>query len=333
MGSILAPAANLVRFAADLHNRTVLFRVGNWIFTTYGVFTAAAYTVAIAIALWFDAATGQSVGAKLQLYALIVLPAVLVGCRAFSVLLEWRELFRRPVSTLIKPGYMYHGGVFGGAVALYLFAEAFGSSTLLTLDALALALPMGEAICRLGCMVYGCCWGRPTGGPLGIRYTSPDSKVVRCRPELRGVAIHPVQLYAAIAHVGLFAVIASLVPTRPFDGALIAAYLILHPLLRLVLEWFRSDDRGTLGRVSHTQIYTGLMFVAGWALVGVAPDTLTPFRHVGVRAVLQAPHVLQGLALVAVVCCAAYGVHYRRVGAWIASARKPAPRAAEKADA
>ena len=44
-----------------------------------------------------------------------VLPAaVLVGLRAFSVMLEWRELFRRPLATLVKPGYMLHGGIAGG---------------------------------------------------------------------------------------------------------------------------------------------------------------------------------------------------------------------------
>lgn len=318
MNPVLAPATHLARFAAGFHNKTVLFRAGDWIFTTYGLFTAAAYTTAIAIALWFDAITGQALEAKLQLYALIVLPAVLVGCRAFSVLLEWRDLFRRPIRTLVKPGYMYHGGVFGGAVALWLFAESFGSSVLLTLDALALALPMGEAICRLGCMVYGCCWGRKTNSRFGIRYTNPDSKVIRCRPDLAGVKIHAVQLYAAIGHVVLFAGMMALLPYRAFDGMLVVAYLVLHPMLRLLMEYFRSDDRGTVGKLSHTQVYTGLMFFSGLAIAAFAPRTVTPaVTDVTLLQVLDAPFVGPGLALVALVCMGAYGIHYRSVGTWL----------------
>ena len=74
------------------------------------------------------------------------------------------------------------------------------------LDASCFCLPLGEAVARVGCHVYGCCWGRPTGTARGLCYHSPDAKVVRCKPHLRGVPLHPAQLYGALSSAVLFAV-------------------------------------------------------------------------------------------------------------------------------
>ena len=103
---------------------------------------------------------------------------------------------------------------------------------------------LGEAICRLGCYVYGCCWGRPTDSRFGVAYTSPHSKVIRFRPELQGVKIHPTQLYALTAHLIQFTIFYALLPFKVFDGMFAALYLITHPLIRFALERFRQDDRG-----------------------------------------------------------------------------------------
>src|SRR5690606_16319278 len=125
------------------------------------------------------------------------------------------------------------------------------------LDAPALALPLGEAIARLGCYVYGCCWGRPTTSRFGIRYTSPEAKVCRCAPHLHNVKIHPAQLYALVVYLGLFVIMYASLPYMPFDGALAGGYLISHALIRYSLEYFRQDDRGRLwGPLTHTNLYS-----------------------------------------------------------------------------
>ena len=125
-------------FLHTLHDRTILFRAGDWIYTTYGVFVGLAFFLGVSVALWHDAAAGLSVPTQAMFYLLLLVPLVLVGARGFSILLEWRELFRHPLQTIVKPGYMLHGGVLGGAVAILLYAGLTGNSTLLLLDAAAL---------------------------------------------------------------------------------------------------------------------------------------------------------------------------------------------------
>lgn len=309
------------RWILDFHNRTILFRVGNWIFTTYAFLAAAAFATGFTVSLWYDAMVGLDLVLYAKLYLFMVVPAVLVGLRSFSIMLEWRELFRRPLQTLIKPGYMLHGGIAGGLIALWGMSMLTGTPVLRLLDAPALAMPLGEAIARLGCYVYGCCWGRPTTSWFGVRYTSPHAKVVRCAPHLMNVKIHPAQLYALVVYLGMFAVFYAALPFLPFDGFLAGAYLIVHSIIRYSLEFFRQDDRGKLwGKITHTNLYSAVMvgmglvcLMAGWASGAHVPVDTT----VRLIDVVLNPAVAPWIAMYALVFGFAYGVHYGKVGSWL----------------
>jgi phosphatidylglycerol---prolipoprotein diacylglyceryl transferase len=319
-----APAPGLLRrWILDFHNRTILFRVGNWIFTTYAFLAGAAFAVGFAGSLWYNAMLGLDVLLIAQLYLFLVVPAVLVGLRVFSIMLEWRDLFKRPLATIIKPGYMLHGGIAGGTIGLFAVSSITGVPLLRLLDAPALALPLGEAIARLGCYVYGCCWGRPTSSRFGVRYTSSDAKVVRCAPHLHNVKIHPAQLYALVIYLAMFAVFYAALPYLPFDGALTGMYLIFHSVIRYTLEYFRQDDRGKLwGKLTHTNLYSALMVLGGVICLGygalysanIAPDMSVRFVHVVTNS-----SIMPWIALYGLVFGFAYGVHYRKVGSWIAA--------------
>lgn len=305
----------------DFHNRTVLFRVGNWIFTTYAFLAAAAFATGFSVSLWYDAMAGLDAVYIAKLYLFIVVPAVLVGLRTFSVLLEWRELFRRPLQTLIKPGYMLHGGIAGGVVALLSISIITGIPLLKLLDGPALAMPLGEAIARLGCYVYGCCWGRPTTSRFGVRYTSPESKVVRCAPHLQNVKIHPAQLYALVIYLGMFAMFYALLPYVPFDGFLAGSYLVGHSIVRISLEYFRQDDRGRLwGPVTHTNLYSFAMIAGGLACIwyGAFWSAKTPV-NLGIRLTEVITHsaIAPWVLMYGLVFGFAYGVHYGKVGSWL----------------
>lgn len=318
------PAYGLAAFAANFHNHTILFRCGNWIFVTYGLFAGAAFWLGFARALWYDAMSGQDVVAKARFYLFGLMPAVLIGARACSVLLERREVLRRPWATLFKPGYMLHGGIFGGLAAFVAYRLVGGDGLPSMLDSAAFALPLGEAVCRIGCYVYGCCWGKPTDSRFGIVYDGEHAKIVRCAPHLRGVRIHPAQLYGSAACFAMYVLFYLLLPYKAFDGMYLALYCLLHPPLRVVLERFRSDDRGTLyGRYSHTQLYSALLFVLGAAVLvyGANSGVNTPLDlEVRLTSVLFDPAVGVPLAAISLVVAAAFGLHYGTVGNWLAPA-------------
>jgi len=312
--------SKLVDFFLDFHNRTILFQVGNWIVTTYALVAGAAFAMGVAVTLWFDLMTGQDALYKAKFYVFFLVPAILIGLRSFSIMLEWRELLEHPLQTMLKPGYMLHGGILGGTIAFAVYASVTNTSLLLLLDGAALALPLGESIARLGCFVYGCCWGAPTQSRFGVRYTSEHSKVVRRAPHLQGVKIHPVQLYSLVIHLVMFGAFYLLLPYRAFDGMIAAVYLISHSIVRYPLEQFRQDDRGKLwGPFTHTHLYSTAMILGGTAILIVGRSgTLTPVNmNVSLWSTIADPQILPWIAFFYVVFFLSYGVSYKSVGSWL----------------
>ncbi len=317
------------RFIRDFHNHTVLFKAGRVIFVTYGLFVAAAFIAGTGVAAVYSQMIGLDPIQLLGFSSLILLPAVLIGARLFSILLEWRELFVRPIQTLLKPGYMLHGGVGGGALAIAIYAYATGTPVLALTDAWAFALPLGESIARIGCHVYGCCWGKPTTGSLGIRYTNPDAKVVRCAPHLTGRRLYPAQLFGTGAYLGQFGIQLALLGLISHQGMMTGLYLVLHPIIRVLLERFRSDDRGKLfGPITHTNLYSLVQFAIGLILIGlspnVAPSIVAVFDWAMVAHLIE-PHLAVFLAFNALVVGLAFGLHIDTVGSWIAPHRHSTP--------
>ncbi len=305
----------------NMHNHTVLARVGPWVLATYGILLGLSFGIGFATAVWFDGMTGQNPVAKLQFYLFFLVPCILMGARAASVLLDWRELFRRPIQTLVKPGYMLHGGLFGAIVGLYAYSQFSGISALAVMDSGAFAMPIGEAIARMGCYVYGCCWGRPTNSSFGVRYFSREAKVIRCKPHLHGVKIHPTQLYGFFTYMTMFALFYAIVPYKSFDGMLAGIYLVIHPITRIVMEYFREDDRGKFfGVLTHTHFYSLVMMAIGssFLIYGANWGTNLPvdvsYRLVHV---LTDPALLVWLVPIGIAAFLAFGVHYKKVGSWL----------------
>jgi hypothetical protein len=108
------------------------------------------------------------------------------------------------------------GGLLGLPLAIAALARLSGFPALVCLDALARIAPVGHALGRLGCLTYGCCFGRPTASGLSITYRNPLAKAVRVGG-LGGVPLHPAPLYEAALDLVIFAAVnaAVLPPALP----------------------------------------------------------------------------------------------------------------------
>jgi phosphatidylglycerol:prolipoprotein diacylglycerol transferase len=310
---------------SDFHNRTVAFRVGNFVVTTYTFFVAVAFLAGCSASLWFDAMVGQDPAQIARLHLVMTLPCVFLGLRISSILTEWPKLFRDPIPTIFRPGFMLHGGILAGAMALWILSRINHSGFLLQTDSAALGLAGGESIARLGCHVYGCCWGRPANRLPGIRYTNLDSSVLRNRPHLVGIKLHPIQLYSAAFSVALFLMLLKLLEHKPFDGALTATYCLVHSAGRFLLECLRDDNRGKVfGRLSHTNLYALLMVISGLALLAKRTELPnTPLQtDIQWSQIIGNANVLQFVIPFCLLISFAYGVHYKTVGCWVTPAAK-----------
>jgi hypothetical protein len=160
-----------------------------------------------------------------------------------------------------------------------------GAPVLPYLDLVAIGLGLFLVFGRVGCLMVGCCHGRPAR--LGVRYGARH--VHAGFPAHRqGVRLLPVQAFEAAWT--LVAVGVAIAATWRAPGAALAAYLVTYAAGRFVLEYLRGDGaRPYLLAVSEAQ-WTSLALVA--AVVAAEPDGL----HVAVLATL-AVTVVMTLAL------------------------------------
>jgi phosphatidylglycerol:prolipoprotein diacylglycerol transferase len=119
-------------------------------------------------------------------------------------------------------------------------------------------IALGHVIGRLGCLLAGCCYGRPTDAPWGITFTHPAAAANVGTP--LGIPLHPTQVYDAGAE--LIILILLLVTERRgrlFPGRTFWLYMLLYAISRFIIEIYRGDDRGMILGLSTSQFVSLLI--------------------------------------------------------------------------
>jgi len=242
----------------------ILLKIGSLTIFTYGFFLALAFLAAMALAGQEARRVGLPPGRVYDLcfYSII---AALIGARVFQVLLEWNFYWAHP-QDIIKVwdgGLAFQGGLVLGIITAVCYMWRHSLPVWKTLDVLALAMPLGQGIGRIGCFMAGCCYGRPTDLPWGVTFTDPQS----LGPV--GVKIHPTQLYESLLVLGVLAVLLHLRSRKRFEGQLLGTYFLLAGLVRFAVEFFRGDPRGPdiLAGMPSTQVIALSMAVVGGCLL------------------------------------------------------------------
>jgi phosphatidylglycerol:prolipoprotein diacylglycerol transferase len=152
-----------------------------------------------------------------------------------------------------ESGYVWYGGLLGAlGTAVFYFWRRPRLSAWLYSDTFAPSIVAGAAVGRIGCFLAGCCYGKPTQLPWGVRF-----------PGMNG-PVHPTQLYDSLSALCLALFLFWNYPRRKFDGENIAWLLILYPVLRSLSESVRGDaDRGGLGVLSTSQLISIPLFLIG----------------------------------------------------------------------
>ncbi len=298
-----------------LVNRTVLFRAGENIFVTFGLFAGVGAFLA---SLWV-ATLLRGAGLPLLDVALL-LAAVLVGhivlARAFLLPWRLRELVREPAKTLRTVEFASWGGFIAVVGGLVLYAVFSGRSLLTLIDVAVLGGTIGHAMGRIGCLTLGCCFGSPTDSPLAVRYDNPLAKAARVGG-LRGVPIHPVPLYEAALIVGLFVLLNAVALAGSREGVPAALYLIMYGSGRFFLEFLRhnsTEDR--IGPLLRNQWLSLVEAGAGVALLAALSSASGPSSPSIAIADGQALLLAPLFAVCAAVVFLAYSFHRGSIGRW-----------------
>ena len=105
-------------------------------------------------------------------------------------------------------------------------------------DTFVIPLALAIAIGRIGCFLYGCCFGIPTDGAWGIRYLAA--------PDAGEVLRHPTQLYELLFHLTAALVVwgfANESKTSAWRGNWMPTYLVSYAAFRYFSEYYRPEAR------------------------------------------------------------------------------------------
>ena len=110
---------------------------------------------------------------------------------------------------------------------------------------------------RQGCFSAGCCWGKPTTLPWGVKFTELGHEITGVPP---GVYLHPTQLYESFSMLIVFFFLLWLHRRRRFSGQVILFYALIYAAVRFVIEFLRDDPRGDIfGLTTLTGLSTSQM--------------------------------------------------------------------------
>lgn len=195
------------------------------------------------------------------------LSAAYVLAMTVGATLAYDLVYRQPWSLrAFRLGGVIEGGLYGGpAIALALIVALAASMRwpVSALDMGTVCLALGLTVAKLGCLMHGCCYGRPTGSPWAMVFP-PGSYAPA------GVPLVPTQALdaALLAATALVLGIAHL-RQRARPGWLAVWFVLLFCAGRFVTEFGRDEARSAGLTMAQWALLAGLFGAAG--LLGVAP--------------------------------------------------------------
>jgi len=233
-----------------------IFRIGNFPINTYGVFLAIAFLCAILIAVKLARRDGLPTE-KIYDLCLWMLLAGLIGSKILMFFTE-PEYRENPAQFLsldfLRSGGVWYGGLLGAVFAGYFLMKRYELPWWKTADACAPGIAIGNFFGRQGCFAAGCCWGKPTSLPWGVKFTEQGHQITGVPTD---VYLHPTQLYESFAMLLVFLFLLWLHKRKRFSGQVILAYALLYSAIRFAIEFVRDDPRGDVfGLTSLTGLST-----------------------------------------------------------------------------
>jgi phosphatidylglycerol:prolipoprotein diacylglycerol transferase len=236
--------------------------IGNFQLRWYGLTMALAILAAYLVSrrhAWRFGISKNDVD-DYSFWAIIV---AILGARLYYILFNLNYF----TENLHETYRIWHGGIsiYGGLLAALLFTyfytrkKAYSFSQLF--DLVALGLPLGQAIGRLGNFFNQEAFGFPTNLPWKM-YVEPGNRPIEY---VKSDFFHPAFLYEIILNLIVFAILQRMLG-KTKSGVIGWAYLGLYSLGRFFVEGFRLDSFFFQG-VRIDQVVAGLVLLLSGGMI------------------------------------------------------------------
>lgn len=170
------------------------------------------------------------------------------------------QLINNPLSLFYiwQGGLSFHGGLLGVIGALIIFCKKKNISFLRLMDGVALAMPIGLGIVRIGNFLNGELYGKPTNGDWGFIFPTDPFGILR----------HPSQLYESIGEGLILFVLLFIINSKTeIKGVVSSFFLIFYGSIRFIIEFYRQPD-SHIGYIAFDTLSMGQMLCLPMIVIG-----------------------------------------------------------------
>ena len=234
----------------------VAFTIGNLKVHWYGIMIAVGLYAGIHVGLREAARRGLNPD-RLMNVALIAAAFGVIGGRLYYVVQNQPGFYRAHPDQILavwQGGMAFYGAIFGGTLAILLWALISRLNFWTLADVGALGLCLGQAFGRVGNIINGDIVGYQTNGTWGFIYTNPHTFGPR------NVAVQPASLYELLIALVLFIVLWAVRKRVRPDGVLAMLYASLYSVSQFFI-FFLRDNVVVLGGLKQAQV-TALVVLA-----------------------------------------------------------------------
>ena len=155
-------------------------------------------------------------------------------------------------------GLSFHGGLLGVIISLIIFCRRKNIEFLRLMDGVALSMPIGLGLVRIGNFLNGELFGKPTNTEWGFIFPTDPFGILR----------HPSQLYESLGEGLLLFLILLLISQKTnIKGIVSSSFLIFYGSIRFIIEFFRQPD-SHIGYVAFDFISMGQLLCVPMIVIG-----------------------------------------------------------------
>ena len=171
------------------------------------------------------------------------------------------QLISDPLSLFYiwQGGLSFHGGLVGVIISLLLFCKRKKIEFLRLMDGVALSMPIGLGLVRIGNFLNGELYGKATNGEWGFIFPTDPFGLLR----------HPSQLYESFGEgLVLFVILLIISKFTKIKGTVSSCFLIFYGLIRFIIEFYRQPD-AHIGYVAFDSLSMGQILCLPMILIGI----------------------------------------------------------------
>ncbi|GKX68687.1 prolipoprotein diacylglyceryl transferase [Inconstantimicrobium mannanitabidum] len=237
--------------------RPILFSIGNLHLYSYGLMIAIGI---IAAYLILDRNARKFNYNDDHIFNMTIITVIMgiLGGKVFYLLTISKTLIKDPSIAYkdLGSGFVVYGAIIFGALSVYIYCRRKKWDVLAVLDLVAPGVVLAQGFGRIGCFLAGCCYGAETKSKLSVVF--PEQSLAPA-----GVHLYPTQIYSAIFDIALAIFLLWYLNRKKINGVIFSLYLIIYSIGRFIIEFFRADDRGTVGALSTSQFIAIFTLILG----------------------------------------------------------------------